>query len=273
MSGGAPRRAPPRSGQRARTPSAWRARLLRLLHLVAEQALPLTIAGVSFVIALDAWLSARPVLWEHQRALASLSIGSELDAEDTTGIDTRHTITISNVGELSFAVLDVQVGLALAEGMQAPWLQNTLLQETPGALPIGLRPFHLEAARDGRSARFAFGAEASGWHIIDPGRSVELVFAQPVQGYGRLGITVEVFTQPLRMGAMADQITVERIIAGRRRQVFPESGPDEVSDLGVFPYSAASVVTLSDAAATRAAPTVGTPAARRARRWNDAANP
>ncbi|TGY31940.1 hypothetical protein [Stenotrophomonas maltophilia] len=269
----APRRARPPSGRRGRTPSVWRARLLRLVHLVAEQALPLTIAGVSFVIALDAWLAARPVLWEHQRALASLSIASELEAEDATGIDTRHTITISNVGELSFAVLDVQIGLLLADGMQAPWLQSTLLQETPGALPIGLRPFHLEAGRDGRSARFAFGAESSGWHVIDPGRSVDLVFAQPVQGHGRLGITVEVFTQPLQMGAMADQITVERIIAGRRRQVFPESGPDEISDLGVFPYSAASVVTLSDSRPARSVPAPSTPTPRRARRWNDAANP
>lgn len=268
MSARAPR-ARPRTGRPA---SPWRARLLRLLHLVAEQALPLTIAGVSFVIALDAWLSARPVLWEHQRALASLSIASDLDGTTANGIDTRTTLTISNVGELSFAVLDIQVELALEPGLEAPWLQNSLLQEAPVALPIGLRAFHLEAARDGRSARYAFSQAASGWHVIDPGRSVELVFAQPVQGHGRLGISAEVFTQPLRMGALEDQITVERVIAGRRRHVFPESGPDDVSDLGVFPYSAASVVIVPSGHVPHAAHEAA-PARPRPRRWNTPATP
>lgn len=265
-------RAPRSRARPVRPASVWRTRLLRLLHLVAEQALPLTIAGVSFVIALDAWLSARPVLWEHQRALASLSIASDLEGTTADGIDSRHTVTISNVGELSFAVLDVQVDLALDDGLQAPWLHNTLLQARPVALPIGLQPFHLEAARDGRSARFAFAQEASGWHVIDPGRSVDLVFAQPVQGHGRMGVSVEVFTQPLRMGALEDQITVERVIAGRRRHVFPESGPDDVSDLGVFPYSAASMVIVAAPTPPRsrhaASPRRPTP-----RRWNAPANP
>jgi hypothetical protein len=191
-----------------------------------------------------------------------VSIATELDARDRSGVDTLNTITISNVGELSFVVLDVQIGLALGDGLQAPWRQNTLLQDKPVSLPIGLRPFHLEPALDGRSAQFGFTQEASGWHVIDPGRSVDLVFAQPVRGHGRMGISVEVFTQPLQMGAMADQITVERVIAGRKRLTFPESGATEVSDQGVFPYSAASVAIIS---AERTPPT-----ARRVqkRRWN-----
>lgn len=260
--GGAPRR---------RAPSPWRGRLLKLLHLVAEQALPLTIAGVSFVIALDAWMSARPVLWEQQRALASVSIATELEHRADGGVDSRSTITISNVGELSFAVLDVQIGMATEGDVQAEWLQNSLLREATVPLPIGLRPFHLESARDGASARFAFDDRVSGWHAVDPGRAVELVFVQPLHGQGHLDIGVEVFAQPLRMAALAEQITVERVIAGHRRHVFPESGEGEVSDLGVFPYSASSlvVVTAEPSQAGRAVP------AKRPRRKrrNDTATP
>lgn len=256
---------------RPRPASAWRGRLLKLLHLVAEQALPLTIAGVSFVIALDAWLSARPVLWEQQRALASVSIATELEPRADGGIDSRSTITITNVGELSFAVLDVQIGMAADAGVQAAWLQNSLLREATVPLPIGLRPFHLEQARDGASARFAFDESSSGWHAIDPGRAVELVFVQPLRGQGHVDIGVEVFAQPLRMAALAEQITVERVIAGHRRHVFPEAGQGEVSDLGVFPYSAASLVVVSaePARAARPAPTTRL----RGKRRNDTATP
>ncbi len=258
-------------GPRRQPPSAWRGRMLKLLHLVAEQALPLTIAGVSFVIALDAWLSARPVLWEQQRALASVSIATELEHRADGGVDSRNTITITNVGELSFAVLDVQIGMATEDGVQAAWLQNSLLRESIVPLPIGLRPFHLEPARDGASARYAFDDSHSGWHAVDPGRAVELVFVQPLHGEGQLDISVEVFAQPLRMAALAEQITTERVIAGHRRHVFPESGEGEVSDLGVFPYTASSVVLVpaEPVHVARAAP----PTRLRAKRRNDTATP
>ena len=260
-----------RGRAKPRPPSVWRGRLLKLLHLVAEQALPLTIAGVSFVIALDAWLSARPVLWEQQRALATVSIATELEPAADGRVDSRHTITITNVGELTFAVLDIQIGMAVEEGAQAPWRDNTLLRQSPVVLPIGLRPFHLEPARDGRSAMFAFDQTSSGWHAVDPGRSVELVFVQPVTGPGRLDLGVEVFAQPLRMAALADQITVERVIAGHRRQVFPETGEGEVSDLGVFPYSASSIVVVPAEPVHVARTPPNTPL--RPRRRNEATNP
>ncbi|KAF1013191.1 MAG: hypothetical protein GAK31_03340 [Stenotrophomonas maltophilia] len=143
-------------------PGGWRDRLLRLVHMAAEQALPLTIAGVSFVIALDAWLSARPMQWEHQRALASLAISSEVDSHSRRGADSLHTLTISNVGELSFAVLDIHLELTAQGGLRVPWARNSLLED-PAVLPIGLRPFHLEDGGDGRSARFGFRTETAGW--------------------------------------------------------------------------------------------------------------
>lgn len=214
--------------------------------MVAEQALPLTIAGVSFVIALDAWLSARPVQWEHQRALASVSISSEVEPQGRRSADSLHTLTITNVGELSFAVLDIQLQLSAQQGLKVPWQRNSLLQE-PAVLPIGLRPFHVEVAKDGRSARYAFRTEGAGWHVIDPGRSVDVVFAQPLQGRGSMGVQVEVFTQPLRMAAVGQQMSVERVVAGRLRQVSEETGSGVVSDLGVFPYTAAGTLLVSGA--------------------------
>lgn len=248
-------------------PSGWRDRLLKLVHMVAEQALPLTIAGVSFVIALDAWLSARPMQWEHQRALASLSISSEVDSQGKRNADSLHTLTITNVGELSFAVLDIQLELSAQEGLRVPWTRNTLLQD-PAVLPIGLRPFHMEVAGDNRSARLGFRTETAGWHVIDPGRSVDLVFAQPLQGRGRLGIRAEVFTQPLRMAAMGEQMTVERVVAGRIRHVSEESGMDVISDLGVYPYTVATTVIVPGGGRAMAerAP------AHRAPRWQGPAN-
>lgn len=249
------------------TPSGWRERLVKLVHMVAEQALPLTIAGVSFVIALDAWLSARPMQWEHQRALASLSISSDVDSQGKRNADILHTLTITNVGELSFAVLDIQLELSAQEGLRVPWSRNTLLQD-PAVLPIGLRPFHMEVAGDRRSARLSFRTETAGWHVIDPGRSVDLVFAQPLLGHGRLGIRAEVFTQPLRMAAMGEQMTVERVVAGRIRHVSEESGMNVISDLGVYPYTAATTVMVPGAG--RVVAERGP--AHRTRRWQGSAN-
>jgi len=260
-----------RARGKPRPPSIWRERLVKLLHLVAEQALPLTIAGVSFVIALDAWLSARPVLWEQQRALATVSITTELEPAADGGVDSRHTITITNVGELTFAVLDIQIGMAVEQGAQANWLHNTLLRQSPVVLPIGLRQFHLEPARDGRSALFSFDQTSAGWHTLDPGRSVDLVFVQPLTGAGHLDVGVEVFAQPLRMAALAEQITVERVIAGHRRQVFPETGEGEVSDLGVFPYTASSIVVVPAVSVHGARTPPNKPP--RPRRRNEATNP
>ncbi|KAF1013192.1 MAG: hypothetical protein GAK31_03341 [Stenotrophomonas maltophilia] len=104
--------------------------------------------------------------------------------------------------------------------------------------------------------------------MIDPGRSVYLVFAQPLQGQGRLGIRAEVFAQSLRMAAVGEQMTVERVVAWRIRHVSQESGTDLLSDLGVFPYTAAATVIVPGsgrAPAERAQP-------RRAARWQGTAN-
>src|SRR5262245_6763236 len=77
--------------------------------LVAEQAVPIAVGLVSLVVAVDAWLSARPLEWEKQRALASVETQSTAVATGKGENTTVTTVKITNVGQLTFAILDMHV--------------------------------------------------------------------------------------------------------------------------------------------------------------------
>jgi hypothetical protein len=216
--------------------------VLKLGRTISAQAIPLAVGAVSFVIAVDAWYKAKPLEWEQQRALASVAISSEAvptGEEENTAVT---TVTITNVGALTFAILDMHVTLEAVGELSAAWERNSLLMSRGAALPIGLRPFRLSDGADAAGARFQFDESVQTWHVVDPGRSVDITFVQPTTGSGSMAISVNVFTQPMLLSAVSDDITVDAVVDGVIRPTSPESGEGEVSRLPVFPYSSGYIL-------------------------------
>lgn len=220
-----------------------RALLSRLGNMLANQAVPLIVGLVSFLIALDAWYSARALEFEQGRALASLEIESEA-IENGDERATVTTVRIENVGGLTFAVLDLHVRLRLEGGLTADWGRNSLSSERGAALPIGFPILQSRAAADGREATFHFPEDSRTWHVIDPGRSVDVTFVQPIRGSGQMPIDVSVYTQPVLLQNIASGITVEAKIRGVSRQTLPEFGEGEISEEPIYPYTAGHVLVV-----------------------------
>jgi len=218
----------------------------KLGRIGAEQALPLAVGAISFVIAVDAWLSSRPLEWEQQRALASVEIAAETVSTQEDENTAVTTVTVTNVGALTFAILDMHVRIELVGDLTADWARNSLVQSKGAALPIGLRPFQIRDSGDPGRGEFRFDGRARSWHVVDPGRSVDISFVQPTRGSGWMAISVNIFTQPMRMGDVADEITVDDVVGGELRPTLPEFGEGQVSDLPVFPYSSGHILIVSN---------------------------
>jgi hypothetical protein len=222
-------------------PGAWK----RIGKLAAEQAIPIAVGLVSLVIAVDAWLEARPMAWEKERALASTEITSSVVKADPKGpSEAIVTMKITNVGELTFAILDLHVRLETTDHLAGLWDANSLLAKRAAALPIGLRPFRLLAGSDSLHSQLQFDEKEKTWHVVDPGRSVEITFVQPVRGTGHLAVFVDLFTQPIKMADVAGAITVEALVNGVKRPTMPEWGTGEVSTMPIYPYSAGHVLII-----------------------------
>jgi hypothetical protein len=221
-------------------PRAW---LSRLGGMLANQAVPLIVGLVSFLIALDAWYSARALEFEQGRALASIRIRSEAIDTGAGGHSTVTTMRIQNVGGLTFAVLDLHVRLRLSGEMTADWSQNSLGNHT-ATLPIGFPPLQYRTSSDGREATFHFPEDSRTWHVIDPGRSVDVTFVQPTRGSGQMAIELSAYAQPVLLQDIASAITVEQQIRGVSRQTLPESGEGDVSEEPIYPYTASHVLVV-----------------------------
>jgi hypothetical protein len=234
--------APPAPAGPSREPTAWK----KFGKLAAEQAIPIAVGLVSLVIAVDAWLVARPMAWEKTRALASMEVTSNVvkpgPKDESEAIV---TVKVSNVGELTFAILDLHLRMEATDKLVGDWGKNSLLTAHGAALPIGLRPFKMYAASDSTHADLQFDTTQKSWHVVDPGRSVEISFAQPVRGTGHLAFAVDLFTQPIKMADVAGAIAVDAIVNGVKRPTMPEWGTGEVSNLPIYPYSAGHVLVVT----------------------------
>lgn len=228
----------------------WTA-LVNFGNILAAQAVPLVIGLASFIIAVDAWWSAKAVEWENDRALASMRIRSHYveTAPDERSVVT--TLRVKNVGSLSFAVLDLRIRFSTDDGLTADWERNTLMSATNAALPLGIKALKRGAATDAKSATFSFDDGTKTWHLIDPGRSVEFDFVQPTHGSGRLTVDAELFTQPIALADMVAAITERQTIRGVSRETLPEFGSGEISDAAIFPYTGSHQVIIPPLPAVR----------------------
>jgi hypothetical protein len=199
---------------------------------------------VSLVIAVDAWLAARPSDWEKSRALASVETQSTIvpTAKGLNSIVT--TIRISNVGGLSIGIIDMHVTIDLSGHLTAPWEQNTLMRPKGAGLPIGLRPFVIVGPRDSTHATFQFDSSVKSWHIVDPGRTVVVTFIQPTRGDGDMAVFVNLYTQPMKLQSEADMLTEPEVVNGIKRPAIPETGTGEISTSPVYPYSAGHILVV-----------------------------
>jgi len=223
-------------------------------NYLAAQAVPLIIGLASFIIAVDAWWSAKAVEWENDRALATMRIRSHF--EETApdhGRSAITTIRIKNVGSLSFAVIDFQLTLQTGGALKADWNRNSLAQ--PNALlPLGMKPLELMGSPSAEKATFHLDDTTKTYHIIDPGREVEVTFEQPLQGFGHLQIGTMLHTQPIALADMVDSLTVPETIRSVSRQTIPENGEGDISDSPIYPYSGAHIMVVPpQMAATSAA--------------------
>lgn len=237
----APDPASPADGDRLRRIASW---LVRFGNLLAAQAVPLVIGLASFIIAVDAWWSAKAVEWENDRALASLRFRSHYV---DTGPDRRTVVTtlrVTNVGSLSFALLDVKLTLSALDGLSPAWDENSLLQPQ-APLPLGITLLRRDKGEVPSTATFAMDPDTKTWHLVDPGRSVEMTFAQPVRGAGSLSIRADLYSQPISLADAVEAITVGQTIRGVVRPTLPEFGDGEISDAAIFPYSGTHLLLVS----------------------------
>lgn len=216
----------------------------KLGKLAAEQAMPLIIGLVSLGVAVDAWFSARPLEWEKQRALASVETTSNVVVTGKGENEVVTTVKVTNVGQLTFAILEMKVDVELVGRLRAAWKDNSLTQSEGSALPIGLRPFAIASTSDSTHGHFLFDTTQKSWHVVDPGRSVGITFVQPLHGDGRMAISIDLYTQPIKLQSIASAIAVKEKVAGVDRGTMPEFGTGEVSDMNVFPYTSADMVVI-----------------------------
>ena len=213
-------------------------------RLAAEQAIPIAVGLVSLVVAVDAWLAARPLDWEKSRALASVETASTIvpTGKGTNSIVT--TVKISNVGGLSIGITDMHVTMDLTGALTAAWDKSSLMMPKGAGLPIGLRPFAIVGPHDSTHATFQFNDSIKSWHIVDPGRSVTITYVQPVRGDGLLSVFVNLYTQPMKLQSEASMLTEPEVVNGIKRPAIPESGVGEISESPVYPYSAGHIIVV-----------------------------
>jgi hypothetical protein len=217
--------------------------LANIGNYLAAQAVPLFIGLASFIIAVDAWWSAKAVEWENDRALASVQILAEslqMSPDQRTAV-TR--MRIKNVGSLSFAILDMQITLQTDGNLTADWNRNSLIDANV-PLPLGMKPLTFMKPATPGSATFHLDDKTKTFHIVDPNREVDLVFEQPIKGSGRLEMAVMLYTQPLSLADINEALTVPETIRGVVRHTIPEYGDGEVSDSVLYPYSAAHILVV-----------------------------
>jgi hypothetical protein len=218
--------------------------LARIGRILVEQAVPLAVALSSLVLSLDAWLSSRAAEHERQRPLMALAIDSETVRTDVGTHDVVTKVTISNVGPLSFLILDIRVDMATSHGAQADWRLNSLLSPSDNALPVGIQPFRLYPTDRPSGASFRFEGRKRIWHGIDPGRSFEFMLVQPVRGQGHVATTITVYTQQIELYSIEGQIRSQERIGGVSRTVLPESGEGDLSTMPIYPFSSGNIVVI-----------------------------
>lgn len=188
--------------------------------------------------------AATPNAEQVDRALAAVTLSSTAVPALNSRCDVQTRMRITNIGEFSFVLVDLAVTMSAHGGLEAVWAENSLVSAEEHPLSLGLPAMRrLEDAGFGH-ARFVPNTSEPTWHLMEPGRTVDVNFIQPVTGIGRLSTVVDLAAQPVEFERISTVATVPARLRGRTWSTMPEWGEGMLSELTVFPYQASEILTI-----------------------------
>lgn len=197
--------------------------------------------------ALFLWQQPTPELglegvnWEQNRALASLEIQSRTFLMSNGECQVLSRLRVKNVGSLSFGLIGMEATFEIGGDLVADWDRNSLLHSQ---LSLGITGLRRVGPMAPRRATLSLDDGTQSWYVIDPARTVDFSYVQPTSGSGQLSTSFLLELQPIVFDENAASLTVQRQVRGKTRSSLPESGEGEVSNLLVYPYSAADMIVI-----------------------------
>jgi len=213
-------------------------------------------AVISLGLGISNWLSQRDSQWEASRALVNININAQLHNLSQDKKVAQIEIEISNVGDISFLIRDIQLELVANGNLQADWQATSLLDNNQVSLPLGLDHFAIINSNE-KHAEYAFDIDttAGAWHIVDPDRTIRIPIILPVKGNGVLTIHTTLFSHAISLMDMNSDIKDFQVVNGRIFTVSPEYGFDPPQKIGqqelkenilIYPFSASQVLIINN---------------------------
>ncbi|MBM3782434.1 MAG: hypothetical protein FJW29_12330 [Acidobacteria bacterium] len=188
--------------------------------------------------------ASTPNAEQVDRALATVIMSSAAVPSEGGRCDVQTRARITNLGEYSFVLVDLAVTMSTHGTLEAAWAQNSLLGADEHPLSLGLPPLALAPETRSDRARFAMDTARQTWHLMEPGRTADVTFIQPVTGIGRLATVVDLAAQPVEFERLSTLTSVLSQFRGRTWSAMPEWGEGILSELTVFPYQASEILTV-----------------------------
>ncbi len=188
--------------------------------------------------------ASTPNAEQVDRALAALTMASAAIPAAGGRCDVQTRVRITNLGELSFALVDLTVTMSTHGTLEAAWSENSLLGTDEHPLSLGLPPLALAPETRSGRARFVMDSTRPTWHLMEPGRTVDVTFIQSVTGIGRLATVVDLAAQPVEFERLSTIASVPTQLRGRTWFTMPEWGEGILSELTVFPYQASEILAI-----------------------------
>ena len=179
--------------------------------------------------------------WEQNRPLASLEIQSRTFPMSNGECQILSQLRVRNVGGLTFAIIGLEANLEARGDLTADWARNSLMDSE---LSLGLTGLHLVGPPNPKKATMAMEDGKKSWFLVDPSRTVDFSYIQPTHGSGQFFQSFILELQAVRFDANAVGLTVPRTVRGVTRPALTENGDGEVSNLLLFPYSAADAIVI-----------------------------
>lgn len=178
------------------------------------------------------------------RAIATVTLTSRSVPASSGSCAVETRIHVANIGTQSFVITDLTVDLRAHDGLTAAWSGNSLSLTTEPPLSLGIAPLMLAADAEAGRARFSMDATRKTWHLMEPGRVVEIPFVQPVRGTGQLATYVDLVTQPVDFQRVSGSVKTPYPVRGQPAPSMPEWGEGVISNLLVFPYHASDILAV-----------------------------
>jgi len=207
----------------------------------------IAIALTSLSLGVINWFSQRDSQWEASRALVNFQIEPHQSQYVGDEHFVRFDIVISNVGEISFLIRNLEVVLNAKGNLAIDWHKISLLHADFVQLPLNLAHFTVVSTQDNK-ATYAFdNNKASGvWHIVDPNRTIRIPVLLPVKGDGILTVYTTLFSHEVSLMSLNSDIEQLQFINGKLFTLSPEFGFDtKLSSENSSPYQSSLIYPFS----------------------------